>query len=547
MHLDLATSQVSQHDTEICIVGAGAAGITMARRLLAAGCTVSLLESGGCDYEPETADLNRGENVGEPYYELHHARLRFFGGTTAIWGGRVAQLDPVDFERRPWVPHSGWPIGYETVAPYYNEALAELGVKPPLPSPDELRKRVPLPRFDEARLETKLWVFDDRFNRFIFPSCSDLGSHPRCSIFTHATAVDIRTAPGGREVSHILFAAPGGRRLEVRARAFVLAAGGIENPRLLLASRSTSPAGLGNGHDLVGRFFMEHPHARGGRVLTRKSWGLLNAYGRNHMLDTRKVAALIAASEQRQAEAEMLNSSLTVAPRQPANARQFVGMRAYNKVKHDMAPTKAGRALWMHTKRTASYLQRKLDPLRPWLLHRAGAMELALLVRAEQAPNPDSRITLSLDRDAFGMPRPKLDWRFSDLDVHSAERLVATVAEEFERLGLGKVEPAAWLTAPERRWQMDKLISAHPFGGYHHMGTTRMGGDPRTGVTDGFGRVFGVGNLFIAGSSLFPTSGWANPTLTIIALGLRTADHLRGMVASPPYQVAGQAPAAAAS
>ena len=226
-----------------------------------------------------------------------------------------------------------------------------------------------------------------------------------------------------------------GRRISIRARTFILAAGGLDNPRLLLASRSVMPMGLGNGHDLVGRYFMEHPHARGGSILTGRSWALLNTFGRRHLLGRQIVAALITAGEKEQARAQMLNSSLTIVARQPAHAAQCWSMRAYNRIKHDVAPTRAARALWMNTKRTAHYLQRKLDPLRPWLLHQAGRLELALLVRAEQAPNPMSRVMLSEQRDAFGVPRVKLDWRLSDLDIHSVDRLVDTLGSEFEQTG----------------------------------------------------------------------------------------------------------------
>jgi choline dehydrogenase-like flavoprotein len=206
-------------------------------------------------------------------------------------------------------------------------------------------------------------------------------------------------------------------------------------------------------------------------------------------------------------------------------------MRAYNLAKHEMAPTRAGRALWMNVKRTVTYLQRQTDPLRPWLLHRMGRLELALLIRAEQAPNPDSRVVLSADKDIFGVPRIKLDWRLSDLDIHSVERLVDTLASEFRRLDIGEVAKADWLVGSRRQWQFDPLVSAHPIGGYHHMGTTRMADSPKQGVTDGFGQVHGMENLYVAGSSLFPTSGWANPTLTIVALALRTAERISARIA----------------
>jgi len=527
MLIDLSTAADDlSRDAQVCVIGAGAAGQIVARRLLASGHSVILLESGGLDYEADVADLNAGENVGEDYYPLDHARLRFFGGTTAIWGGRCAMLDPIDLERRPWVPHSGWPIAYEELARYYREARPLFGLGAETENADTLRRAgVPIPAFDADRLATPVWTFDMRFDRFSRGNCEDLARHPRCEIVVHASVTRIVAAPSGRGVVGVEAKALNGRRLAVAATIFVLAAGGIENPRLLLAS------GLGNEHDLVGRFFMEHPHARGGRIIGGAPWTLLKAFARRHRVKGQDLAALIAPAPALQAERGILNTSLTIVARQPARSSQFWGMRAYSKLKHDMAPTKSGRRLWITTKRLAGWAQRRIDPLRPWLLTKAGQLEVALLVRAEQAPSPDSRLTLSDDRDALGVPRVRLDWRLNALDVHSVDVLARTLGEELERLGLGRVEPAEWLADPSGGWRTDPLISAHPIGGYHHMGTTRMADSAREGVTDGRGRVHGLPNLYVAGSSLFPTGGWANPTLTIAALALRSGDDIAGALA----------------
>jgi choline dehydrogenase-like flavoprotein len=524
--VDFDRTDFDNHATDVCIIGSGVAGLTLARRLLAAGRTVTLLESGGLDYEREAAGLNAGENIGEPYYRLDHARLRFFGGTAAIWGGRLAPLDPVDFEKREWVPWSGWPVTYEEMRPYYAEARRVFGLPAEELGPADLPRGVSLPEFDPGRLELKLWSFDRQPDRFTHARCADLRSHPRCTIFIHATVTAIETGHDAGRVTSLALRGSRGRTARVTARTYVLAAGGIENARVLLASNAVVPQGLGNGHDLVGRFFMEHPHARGGRVETSRVWSLLKAFGRRHNVQRQLVAVLIGASKSLQAREAMLNTSLTIAPRQAAGQTQFWGMRAYNRVKHELDPTHRARSAWLRTKQLVQTVQPIIDPARPWLLHKLNRIELALLVRAEQAPNPDSRVTLSAERDRLGMPRVALDWRMSELDVHSVERLVAALGSEIERLGLGRVEPSQWLSEPDRRWRTDPLISAHPIGGYHHMGTTRMADDPKQGVTAADGRVHGIDNLYIAGSSLFPTSGWANPTLTIAALALRTADAI---------------------
>jgi choline dehydrogenase-like flavoprotein len=512
--LDQAAGRIDL-ETDVCVVGAGAAGISLARRLLSSGVQVALLESGGLDYEASAADLNAGDNVGEDYYPLEDSRLRFFGGTTAIWGGRCAELDPIDLEARDYVPYSGWPFGWEELSRWYDEARPLFGLPARRPSTGDLRRAgVVLPAFEE--LETPLWTFDRRFNRFAWESCADLEADPKCQIVTHATVTAIVQA--GSRIDRLEARSLGAGRLTVRAQAFVLAAGGIENPRLLLASE------LGNGHDQVGRCFMEHPHARGGRIVGGAAWPLLKAFGRRHRVGGKDLAALIAPSATLQRREGILNTSLTIVARQPEGRRQFIGMKAYSGIKHKMAPTKSGRALWMVTKKAAGWAQRHVDPARPWLLHKLGSVDIALLVRGEQAPNPESRITLAGEKDSVGVPRVKLDWRLSEIDVRSVAVLVGTLGRELSRLGFGKVEPGDWLSSGQ--WQTDPLISSHPIGGYHHMGTTRMGTDPRSSVTDSDGRVHGIGNLWVAGSSLFPTGGWANPTLTIVALALRSADKI---------------------
>jgi choline dehydrogenase-like flavoprotein len=523
MQIDLNSAGPADARADVAIVGAGAAGIILARRLLSRGLSVLLLESGGLDYEPDAADLNEGELLGRDYYRLRDARLRMFGGTTAIWGGRCSELEPIDFEARPWVPHSGWPVTYDEIKPYYAEARAALGLAAPLAASSLRSEGVPLPSFDPNELGIRVWSFDEKFDRFNYSNCRDLVDHPKCTVITHATVRAVVATGDARAVDRLDVRSLTGRRMNAVADTYVLAAGGIENPRILLASDDVIPAGLGNRHDQVGRYFMEHPHGRGGKVVDGAAWRLLAAFAKRKVAG-RLVAPLIVPSVALQEREGLLNTSLTIVPRRPIGAQEALAMRAYLHAKHQIAPTSGGRKLWLTAKKTVGWLQQHTDPLRPWLLHQANRLDVALLLRAEQAPNPDSRVVLSRERDALGMRRAALSWHTSALDVWSADRLVAALGREFSRLGLGNVQPAEWLSAAEKEWRTDPLISAHPIGGYHHMGTTRMSDDPKTGVTDRQGRVHGIANLFVAGSSLFPTSGWSNPTLTIVALALRMAD-----------------------
>jgi choline dehydrogenase-like flavoprotein len=523
MHFDLGQGAPDQLHADYAIVGAGAAGITIARRLLSGGRSVILLESGGLDYERRTADLNSGRNVGQDYYELDEARLRMFGGTTAIWGGRCAEFDAIDLEKRDWVPHSEWPFSFQDLQYWYEQARPLFDVEGFIP-PSAPRDPF-LGALADGELAVRYWTFDHRFERFTFDSCADLRAHPRCTIVTHATVREVVAFQSARGVQGLDVAGPGSQSLSVKAHAFVLAAGGIENPRILLASRSVVPVGLGNDHDLVGRFFMEHPHARGGRIVGASAWRILCAL-RERRDQGIPFAPLLTPSPELQRRLGILNSAVTVAVRPPADGSFPLLTRAYLHAKHQLSPTKSGRNMWKLVRRLSRQFKRHCDPLPRWLSHTIRNNDLALVIRAEQAPNPDSRVMLGGEKDATGMPRVVLDWRLTRQDTESVAALVDALGREIGRIGAGRVERAEWLDSASKQWASDPTISVHPLGGYHHVGTTRMAISPRHGVTDGWGRVHGIDNLYVAGSSLFPTSGWANPTLSIVALGLRTADHL---------------------
>jgi choline dehydrogenase-like flavoprotein len=523
MRIDCAFEAPEAVTADVAIVGSGAAGQAAARRLLARGHSVVLIESGGFDHDDASADLNRGDVIGQPYHPLEHSRLRFFGGTTAIWGGRVAEYDAIDFERRNWVPHSGWPIGPNDIRSHLADARSMLGVEgvdvARLPRPPLLQ------RLSTEELAVRWWSFDPKFDRFTIDQAGDLQQDPRCTLMVHATVREVVLADDKGSVERLDVRTPSGRAVDVRARHYLLAAGGIENPRILLASNSVVPHGVGNAYDLVGRYFMEHPHARGGRILGKADWRWLSAFAKRRVNGI-EVSPAITPAETLQQREGLLNSALTIAVRQPEGGSHTLPKRAYLHVKHRTAPTRTGRSLWKATKQLVRGYTGLTGPLHPWLMRRIGGADLALVIRAEQAPNPDSRVKLNGERDAAGMPRVSLDWRLSAIDVDSVTGLVASLDRESRRLGLGSVEPASWLANADKRWVSDELISAHPIAGFHHIGTTRMAGDPRRGVTDGWGRVHGLPNLHITGSSLFPTASWANPTLTILALALRTADRI---------------------
>lgn len=515
-HLDIAT--------DICIVGAGVAGQALAKRLAKTSLKVTLLESGGHDFRSDTQELAKGDNIGEGYYPLETARLRMFGGTAAIWGGRCAELDPIDFEWRDWVAHSGWPISKSDLDPYYDDVFGSLGLKRPGEGRLWSQIRKPKPEFDPAKLDTDLWVFDEKGDRF-----TDLkqdGLTP-VDIILNATLTRIDMSEAG-EITQISAKGTRGGSATVKARAFILAAGAIETVRLLLTACPERPKGLGNEHDQLGRYFMEHPHARGGQIIPNDLAHALTVLPRSIRQKGKRYAAYLRPSPELQREKGILNTSLSFAARHHEGDSMEMHRRLYGTMKHSLPANKFWRSLWKAGKNLAIRGLEATDPASSILnmkLNRGGVGVYAV-IRAEQAPNPESRLVLTEKKDALGMRQVALDWRLLDIDRESVSVLMDTLASEYERLGWGTVKPADWLTDTGVNWKTDPLISNHPIGGYHHMGGTRMSTTSMTGVVDRDCRVHGCKNLYVASSSVFPTGGWANPTITIMALALRLGDHL---------------------
>lgn len=536
MRLDLRSGHASGiPQRDVCIIGGGAAGITLARRLVTRGHSVCLLEAGGLDYDAAVQDAYAGENVGHPYYDLVDARLRFFGGTTNIWGGRCTPLDPVDFEHRDWVRDSGWPFGAATLAPYYREAHRDLEL-------GDYRYDDTLwialgqtpPAFDRQRLISRFWRFDAAQERFSAKRCADLFTHPDVTVVLHAPVCHLQANAHATALDHVRVSAPDGQLLDVRAHHYVLACGGIENARLLLAADDVERAGIGNRHDLVGRYFMEHQHGRAARIHTDRPQALWNLFRKRALGGGQPaVAPTLLAAPALQRQAGILNSAFTFKLQRDPARGLALDDRVYRRLKHQLPPDRTGRRLWHSYRSARGWLQRRVRPAIEAVRSRTRPRHLYVMVRGEQAPNPASRVCLGSDRDALGMRRARLDWRLGEQDKHTVAVMAETLGAELERLGLGALSRSAWLDTPECEWPVDATVGRHPIAGYHHMGTTRMSVAPGSGVVDPDGRVHGYQNLHVAGSSVFPTSGWANPTLTILALALRLGDTLNRRLRAP--------------
>lgn len=498
LHADLL-DDASLLEADACIVGAGPVGLLLALRLVEAGRSVLLVESGEDWDEARCQDLNIGTSDGLWAGDLRDIRLRRLGGTMHAWGGNSRPLDPEDLAIRPWMARSGWPVGWAELLPDLQAAHAALDLGP----------------WRYAPAAPALWP-DADFEEILFRLSPDLPGPgaPYHGEFAALHRATLEHAPGltvllGATVLHLPRSADGraiaaaeamtfrGKALRLRARGYVLACGGIETPRLLLASGITG----GPGDGAVGACFMEHPHGLAGLLLASRH-APLEPFSPGLLDEGVTVQHRWRLRPEVQARAGLLNLSFQL-------------------VATDLLPSEDD----IYAADFAALAATVPDPAQ-WRRYYVTFL-------SEQEPRPESRITLGPGTDFFGMPQARLAWRLSELDWRTVRRATRMMARGvFGGAGFRFLD------------RVPETLDAWPIGwGAHHMGTTRMGDDPAHAVLDRNARVHGLHNLFVAGSSVFPTAGMANPMLTALALALRLGRHLAlclpvmGMVPAPAERV----------
>lgn len=476
LHAAMPAGDTAEFD--VIIVGAGPAGISLALQLAESSLKVALLEAGGLD-DPgaEALDLYDGENVGLPY-ALASSRQRFFGGTSNHWGGWCRPLDPYDLEARDWVPMSGWPLTDADLAPWYRAAHPLLEMETLTYDADgEVAEGALLPAGPDSGFVNRLFRFSPptRFGTVYRPH---LSASRNVHVFLQAPVVELQHRNGRVEVCRVR--GRDGRDYHFAGRAVVLAMGGLEVPRLLLHTATDQSPALGNQSDWLGRCFMEHYGYTPGFVMASPR---LRYY--QHVGPQADQLPVLAPRPELLYRERILNSCITLTAVEPDPH-------------------------WSPSAMTNPGLAPAVDD---------DGWRYRVTLINESSPYRDSRVSLGAERDALGLRRIRLDWRINPDDFRSIESVVRTLSAWLGREGLG-------------RFQFTRPISAETtthFGtGMHHMGTTRMSVNPQYGVVDPDCRVHGTDNLYVASSAVFPTSGYANPTLTIVALSLRLAAHLKG-------------------
>ena len=510
-------------DTDICIIGSGAAGITLAVEFIGGPHKVIVLEGAGFDRSKESQDLYDGEVVGLNY-ELSTSRDRHYGGSTNSWGGYCRPLNEIDFSKRDWIENSGWPLSYNDLNPYFKRACAVCNIRHNAYDPEiwlkEIdKKQLRLFPFSGIRIETEVCQRTPT-RKLGKENRSVLDKSPNVEIFLHANVKKLCTAENSSEVSHVEVATLNGRKFSVRARKFILATGGIENARLLLLSNDVIKEGLGNQNDLVGRYFMEHPQVYSGILRFNKPFNP-DLYDTGYTYFQTPIMTALSLSRKTMVEEKLLGFKAYIeAIIQGENSpgvRNFRDM--YLDLRKGETPKNFLGKAWSSVKDIPGIYRFVLGKR---LRKRKYIDHYRLNNIIEPTPNKESRITLSESRDALGLRKVKLDWRLSPLVQKTLLRSQEIIDEEMRKSDVGYLEIDPVL----KQGGIPEPISWV----WHHIGTTRMDPNPQKGVVDENCQVHGVPNLFVAGSSVFPTAGNDAPTLTLIALAIRLADHIKSQL-----------------
>jgi hypothetical protein len=526
---------------EVCVVGSGPVGLALALQLDELGIQTVVLESGGPSPR-ESAESSPDAEIANSavHAPMNLAVCRAFGGTSWAWGGRCVPLDPIDFKNRDYVPEGRWPIDERNVNPWYTPANKFLQCGPP-------KFSMPCPAFhaNAATISSdtlERWAIQPRLGPVYWER---IVSSSRLTLCLNSTVTNLESSTG-EIVTGASVWTPNGRRL-IRAKKFILALGGIETTRLLLACQRYLPQAFGGPDGALGRYYMGHVS---GKIATMVLAKPSNAKELDFIKDNLDgfVRRRFTLPADVQIDNQLLNSSfwidnppfhdsehkngtlsaiflaLAFAPLgrkllPEAIRLAHIGIPPFQITKH---VSNVLMTLPSMGKNLVGILRDRFvaNPRKPGFLVPNGTGRYALHYHAEQAPNPLSRITLSKETDRFGLPRVKIDLRYTDQDISSVVRSHVVLDAALRTSGIGRLE----YSFPKE--QLAERVWAQASDGFHQIGTTRMGKDPRQSIVDPELRVHGLRNLFIASSSVFPTSGQANSTLPAVALAIRLATSL---------------------
>ncbi len=498
---------------DICIVGTGPAGITLAMELIDSGLKVVILESGEFEFDPDIQNLYAGDIVENlPPVPLDVSRLRFFGGTSNHWDGSCGPLDRIDFRARDWIPNSGWPLTREELDPFYKKAQQLIGLGTfEYRSSTWSNKNLDLFEIDGTDIAHGMrQSYPQRFGPVYQ---KDLENAENVHVILHANLTGIHTNEAFDYVTTIEATALGGKSITIDVKSVVLACGGVENARLLLAF------GFSSKLPAIGRYFTFHPHLLTGQLLLEKPVLHSRFPYRWHDISGTRIMHHFLLSEQAQEREKLPNHAAKIKEIRLVDAKGYSAAKRLNE-------RLRGVRNFDHVMDDLYDVLTDLDGAYTQWNRRHSEHHISLLnieTYLDQSPHPDSRILLSEDKDALGIPRAKIDWAYFAHEPAGVQRFNEILSSSFGAAGIGRVKIADNMTDPTN---FEELVRERSTG-HHQIGTTRISEDSQSGVVDSNCRVHGFNNLFCAGSSVFSTASHMNPTTTIVALSVRLAEYLQ--------------------
>lgn len=520
MIVDLQRNEtLPEFHAEICIVGAGAAGLILAAELVRQGRTVLLLESGGSGAEPAPQSLNHCSYTGQPRRNAASGRYRALGGTTTLWGGQILDLDEEDFLERSWAPGSGWPFVKAELDPYYQRAIEMEGLGDACRTDREIwqRIRVPAPNMGDAfEPYFTRWCPEPNFARLFRNTIES----PLLCVALHATATTFLLSENGSRVGGVECITPQGKKYIFSADHYALCLGTIESSRFLLQPLHSEQTPPWNCNGLVGRHFQSHIDLDIAQIPSPAAANLrpwfANVYRNGY-----KYHPKIRLSPAVQRTRQVLNIAGAVTCR--LDKREEAELRRVKSAARHAVHGRFGQIRGSDLSLALRYLPTVAGLGCGYLKHRAywpKNSSFHLRVHCEQAPLSESHIGLTNTRDATGMYEANLDWQVSPLEWETIRCFTEQARDGFQKLGVAGLE-----TIPELARE-DGFRGMTFDASHHDMGGTRMAINAAHGVVDPNLKLHGLANAYVCSASVFPCSGFSNPTHTLIALAIRLAEHL---------------------
>ncbi|MDB5223205.1 MAG: family oxidoreductase [Chitinophagaceae bacterium] len=520
MILDLLRDELPEHmSADICIVGSGAAGMAAAFELTKTKLKVLILESGDIKYNDDTQSLYNSEIVGHSFNGAHEGRFRTLGGSTTKWGGQALPLTEFDFIKRSWVSYSGWPINYTDIIPYYKKATDYLLVDNYNFTDDLFDKlKISPPGFDKSLINYHLskWSPVPNLRKIYLPI---IKKSKNVTLIKNANLIKINLGEKLNNVSDFKFVTINKcNKLTVTAANYILATGGIEVARILLSNQHQLRCGIGNEEDLVGRFLQDHPVAHIGVLKTenpRQIQKLFNV----HFYKGKKYSVRFSLSSSVQQSLQLLNASAAI----NFNFNKNSVFNNLSYLKTAIRDKEKRRLLSYNIIEVIKKSPSLTLPIYYYLFKNRIVKpntDFNISIMTEQEPDPESRIQLSTQKDSLGIPKSKITWKVNASVWKTVNAFAHIIKEQFHISELGNVLISENINLDIPHWE--DFISDQ----YHHIGTTRMDNSSKYGVVDKHCRIHNINNLYIASSSVFPTSGHSNPTLTLIALTFRIIDKI---------------------